>query len=224
MRELIPPIDYDLLRDPDERAGPAAGEADIPRWLRPSVRAGPLRRGARPGAATGATRRRAHRIGEPFAASDPRRPGEGSSCRNPHQERGMKRPLIALALVGLLAACGDQGGGQKAGRSAHRATSAAGIRTALDRPGLAPRRSHPSPTSTSSSLSDLGDHKAEVAPTIQTLRVGGRLDCRRPAGHRRRDQSQHRRTAAQYRLRGPVAGRLADLQGARIVLISRRRP
>ena len=40
MRELIPPIDYDLLRDPDERAGPAAGEADIPRWLRPSVRAG----------------------------------------------------------------------------------------------------------------------------------------------------------------------------------------
>ena len=40
MRELIPPIDYDLLRDPDDRAGPAAGEADIPRWLRPSVRAG----------------------------------------------------------------------------------------------------------------------------------------------------------------------------------------
>jgi hypothetical protein len=40
MSELIPPIDYDLLRDPDERAGPAAGEADIPRWLRPSVRAG----------------------------------------------------------------------------------------------------------------------------------------------------------------------------------------
>jgi hypothetical protein len=49
MRELIPPIDYDLLRDPDERLGPAAGEADIPRWLRPSVRAGrfgeePIRR------------------------------------------------------------------------------------------------------------------------------------------------------------------------------------
>ena len=40
MRDLIPPIDYDLLRDPDERSGPAAGEADIPRWLRPSVRAG----------------------------------------------------------------------------------------------------------------------------------------------------------------------------------------
>jgi hypothetical protein len=40
MRDLIPPIDYDLLRDPDERVGPAAGEADIPRWLRPSVRAG----------------------------------------------------------------------------------------------------------------------------------------------------------------------------------------
>ena len=40
MRELIPPIDYDLLRDPDERVGPEAHEADIPRWLRPSVRAG----------------------------------------------------------------------------------------------------------------------------------------------------------------------------------------
>ena len=40
MRDLIPPIDYDLLRDPDERVGPEAGEADIPRWLRPSVRAG----------------------------------------------------------------------------------------------------------------------------------------------------------------------------------------
>jgi hypothetical protein len=40
MRELIPPIDYDLLRDPDELGGPAANEADIPRWLRPSVREG----------------------------------------------------------------------------------------------------------------------------------------------------------------------------------------
>ena len=40
MRELIPPIDYDLLRDPDERVGPEAHEADIPRWLRPSVRVG----------------------------------------------------------------------------------------------------------------------------------------------------------------------------------------
>ena len=40
MRDLIPPIDYDLLHDPDEQSGPAAGEADIPRWLRPSVRAG----------------------------------------------------------------------------------------------------------------------------------------------------------------------------------------
>ena len=40
MRELIPPIDYDLLRDPDERLGPAAHEAGMPRWLRPSVREG----------------------------------------------------------------------------------------------------------------------------------------------------------------------------------------
>jgi hypothetical protein len=40
MRELIPPIDYDLLRDPDVRVGPAAHEEGIPRWLRPSVREG----------------------------------------------------------------------------------------------------------------------------------------------------------------------------------------
>jgi hypothetical protein len=38
MRELIPPVDPDLLRDPEEASGPAATEAGIPRWLRPSVR------------------------------------------------------------------------------------------------------------------------------------------------------------------------------------------
>jgi hypothetical protein len=37
MRELIPPVDPDLLRDPDE--GAAAGDARVPRWLRPSVQA-----------------------------------------------------------------------------------------------------------------------------------------------------------------------------------------
>jgi hypothetical protein len=38
MRDLIPPIDYDLLRDPDAPAGPAPDEIGVPRWLRPSVR------------------------------------------------------------------------------------------------------------------------------------------------------------------------------------------
>jgi hypothetical protein len=38
MRELIPPIDYDILRDPDAPAGPAPDEVGVPRWLRPSVR------------------------------------------------------------------------------------------------------------------------------------------------------------------------------------------
>jgi hypothetical protein len=39
MRELIPPVDPDLLRDPFEPEGPLPEEAGIPRWLRPSVRA-----------------------------------------------------------------------------------------------------------------------------------------------------------------------------------------
>ncbi|HEX7171495.1 MAG TPA: hypothetical protein VF365_02685 [Candidatus Limnocylindria bacterium] len=38
MRELIPPVDPDLLRDADDDPRPRADEADIPRWLRPSVR------------------------------------------------------------------------------------------------------------------------------------------------------------------------------------------
>jgi hypothetical protein len=38
MRELVPPIDYDLLGIGDDRPGPAPHEAGIPRWLRPSVR------------------------------------------------------------------------------------------------------------------------------------------------------------------------------------------
>ena len=40
MRELIPPVDPNLLREADEDAGPRPDEADIPRWLRPSVREG----------------------------------------------------------------------------------------------------------------------------------------------------------------------------------------
>jgi hypothetical protein len=39
MRDLIPPVDPYLL-DVEERPGPVAGEADLPRWLRPSVRSG----------------------------------------------------------------------------------------------------------------------------------------------------------------------------------------
>lgn len=39
MRELIPPVNPYLL-DVEERPGPLAGEADLPRWLRPSVRSG----------------------------------------------------------------------------------------------------------------------------------------------------------------------------------------
>lgn len=38
MRELIPPVDPNLLREADDDTGPRPDEADIPRWLRPSVR------------------------------------------------------------------------------------------------------------------------------------------------------------------------------------------
>ena len=38
MRELIPPVNYNLLSDAGEPSGPAPDEAGIPRWLRPSVR------------------------------------------------------------------------------------------------------------------------------------------------------------------------------------------
>jgi len=40
MRELIPPVNPNLLTDVDDAPGPLAGEAALPRWLRPSVRAG----------------------------------------------------------------------------------------------------------------------------------------------------------------------------------------
>ena len=38
MRELIPPVDPRLLEGDAVSSEPAPGEADIPRWLRPSVR------------------------------------------------------------------------------------------------------------------------------------------------------------------------------------------
>lgn len=40
MRELIPPVDPNLLREADDDPGPRPGEEDVPRWLRPSVREG----------------------------------------------------------------------------------------------------------------------------------------------------------------------------------------
>ena len=38
MRELIPPVDPNLLREADDDPGPRPDEENIPRWLRPSVR------------------------------------------------------------------------------------------------------------------------------------------------------------------------------------------
>jgi hypothetical protein len=40
MRDLIPPVDPNLLGDQDGRIGPEPGEEKVPRWLRQSVRAG----------------------------------------------------------------------------------------------------------------------------------------------------------------------------------------
>ena len=37
MRDLIPPVNPNLLSEGEEQAGPLPGEAAIPRWLRPSV-------------------------------------------------------------------------------------------------------------------------------------------------------------------------------------------
>ena len=51
MRDLIPPVNPNLLSEGEERAGPLPGEAAIPRWLRPSVRDG--RRTRNPGRLSG---------------------------------------------------------------------------------------------------------------------------------------------------------------------------
>ena len=47
MRELIPPVNPNLLSEDDERAEVVPGEAGLPRWLRPSVRAGRQTRDSR---------------------------------------------------------------------------------------------------------------------------------------------------------------------------------
>jgi hypothetical protein len=51
MRDLIPPVNPNLLSEGEEHAGPLPGEAAIPRWLRPSVRDG--RRTRNPGRLSG---------------------------------------------------------------------------------------------------------------------------------------------------------------------------
>ena len=81
----------------------------------------------------------------------------------------MKRPLIALALVGLLAACGDQGGGGSGGSAGASGESAAGSEVATSDPTAACAEAFaPIADLEIGSLSDLGDHKAEVEPTIQS--------------------------------------------------------
>jgi len=79
----------------------------------------------------------------------------------------MKRPLIALALVGLLAACGDQGGGQSGGPVGSSGESAGAGSPATEPTAACAEAFAPIADLDISALSDLGDHKAEVAPTIQ---------------------------------------------------------
>ena len=81
----------------------------------------------------------------------------------------MKRPLILLALVGLLAACGDQGGGQSGAPVGSSGESAAESGAATTGPSAACAEAFaPIADLDIGALSDLGDHKAEVAPTIQS--------------------------------------------------------
>ena len=79
----------------------------------------------------------------------------------------MKRPLIALALVGLLAGCGDQGGAASGGPAGSSDVSAAGSRAAAGSPTAECAEAFaPIADLNIGSLSDLGEHKAEVEPTI----------------------------------------------------------
>jgi hypothetical protein len=79
----------------------------------------------------------------------------------------MKRPLMLLALVGLLAACGDQGGGQS-GSPVGSSGGSAGVGGTSTEPTAACAEAFaPIADLDISALSDLGDHKAEVAQTIQ---------------------------------------------------------
>jgi hypothetical protein len=79
----------------------------------------------------------------------------------------MKRPLILLALVALLAACGDQGGAGSGG-PAGSAGASAGSGSPSSGPTAACAQAFvPIADLDIGALSDLGDHKAEVEPTIQ---------------------------------------------------------
>ena len=138
----------------------------------------------------------------------------------------MKRPLIALALVLAFSqrrVTSGQAG--RAGGPVGSSGESAGAGSPATEPTAACAEAFaPIADLDISALSDLGDHKAEVAPTIQGCEsVADWIAGAQPVIDVEINP-EHRRTAAQYRLRGPVAGRLGDLQGACIVLIDRRRP
>jgi hypothetical protein len=79
----------------------------------------------------------------------------------------MKRPLMLSALVILLAACGDQGSGQSGGPVGSSGASV-GSGSASSGPTAACAEAFaPIADLDISALSELGDHKAEVEPTIQ---------------------------------------------------------
>ena len=80
----------------------------------------------------------------------------------------MKRPLVLLALVGLLAACGDQGGGQSGGPVGSSGASSGAGSASTEPTAACAEAFAPIADLDISALSDLGDHKAEVAPTIQS--------------------------------------------------------
>ena len=79
----------------------------------------------------------------------------------------MKRPLIVLALMGLLAGCAGQGGAASGGLAGSSGASAAEPGSAAGSPSAACAEAFaPIADLDIGSLSDLGDHKAEVEPTI----------------------------------------------------------
>ena len=80
----------------------------------------------------------------------------------------MKRPLVLLALVGLLEACGDQGGGQSGGPVGSSGASSGAGSASTEPTAACAEAFAPIADLDIGALSDLGDHKAEVAPTIQS--------------------------------------------------------
>ena len=80
----------------------------------------------------------------------------------------MKRPLMLLALVVLLAACGDQGGGQSGGPVGSSGASAGPGSPSSEPTADCAEAFAPIADLDISALSDLGDHAAEVEPTIKS--------------------------------------------------------